>query len=1391
MRSDIDIVKRFVPESSVTNKDTPSKEIKDRTKPFSYITWLQHVRFETTEIKDYTAQYNAYLKEWAAVMNKKEFETLTLISDRYKDLLRDITLNYSTAEEKRFLANIDYTNSRHVESALPFYVSKIKQISLYISRQRDTMKQQKVISSYAGSTHGVVAGASKSVLNRSIDPTKINTTKTETDTEPYFNVSVVELYDFSEQYFKQNKLPFTDDTFKQDAELIQQVLQECQPVLKLNNDINIILSSPPIDINPTLETQAIDYSEFFNYTKHVDNLNVLFHDQYMGDRLGKDIYKLDNNSLTLLKSPEKPWRNLQNRVRVVNNNRHQTDSHKSVADIGGYFTPQNTGLLTFFSYKPQYIITDPTARVNVLQDVNKHGNSVWSDTTGNPIDHYEDVTWIKFDIANGTAYGDIVSNGRLATFSGYTSNDEVQNRPQQGVSRSTDALGFFDGKKNETWANEDVFPVDKQYTFDIDGRQKTLIVGHNSVYRWRTDIFGNEYALYKKIQPERGPFDVGLDDIIEYEQAPNCEVIDCGESLKTNPHMYEENVDVEIFEGGRTGGSDPKVEQYDIPIPFPDLRRVVDVDENGEMVKEDWNTAYHGLNPTAERPEMGLYTPITYHGFAPNVTYDRQAYCGLFTDDICGRIVPERARAAITDNYSFNVYTEQVGEDVYQSASYWASSADAFDEYLNPIPQEYTFDESVGFSNYGIPLSADVELIERGDIDGTEFTNDIFDNLVGDFFHAEESETYFNTELEIGETKYSDEPEKSMTRPATLYEQRDSVGGTGWFRSYNSSKIQTFSEALKNVIDGFKNMEGDDYKIFKDEIDQNNIIDIDVLYDVMVIETKDYIFIDKVNFDAETSTVLPTGTSNIFIRTTGRDPLVERSIGWFFNEQNNELIFGRTRKSPLKTDGRVYDVVVSVIPDSHYNFNGDITDTHNAEIHMMLGEQINFTRNSIADQISILNPDGTEHVQANSEIEFKPELPGIYKYFSADAPDVVCGYIIVDSEDYVYPEIYTVDLNTLKYRQSHPNKNYKQQLADQFKLPAEFARTRVHEIDRPVLTYNDVTGVYNVSYSAKLVKGRHSRYTIFSADYRMFRYNWKLMDNYMYHSDELPLYVKPGEDWDEPVVERLIKLRPDESMLPRTGFENTSRTESLSAMIGYPLSGYTFDLSIDTKTIPVGLSLESYKINRLIFDPGDGTQPYVNDRVMDDGLQPLTFDLTELPDPSDFGDPRRFGFEHTYVFDKSEPHVYTAKVQAIYSDYTTATYNIDIETMPYSVESGLGGAKLIDTKLFTDVDGKDRQLLVIETQNPRYVTNVIVDRNNGVVNIISGYVDGARYKGPYHLNNEGHPMTGEQPSDTSKKILRVPVIGNASPEPADIPRSYAPTTSNMVLPSRNQTNPGY
>ena len=1123
--------------------------------------------------------------------------------------------------------------------------------------------------------YGLSRELSTSILNRVLDPTKFNSVNVESETEPYFNVRIVELYDYSEEYFRQNNIPVEPLIFQDSINIISEVLQDCKPVLSLAANINLVLDGDPILTNSSVDVKQLAYSEFYNYTKSTDNLNRIKQKEYISDRLGAQNYSLSAGDITLLNTPQKPWRNLLNRHTVAVNDRHASVTYsKSLDKIGGFFTPKNTGLLTFYSHKPVLNITDPTAVSSNIQDVYKHGNSVWSNTTNNPIDHFEDVTWVKADISNGALFGDLVNTRDHAKFVGYTSVDEVNKFPRQGVSRSTDALGFFTGPRNSEWSHEDVFPVDRQYEFDIDSRQEKMLVGHRSLYKWRTDIFGNEYALYKKIQPERGPFDVGLDDIIEFEASPKCEVLDGGNSLRQDKDQYDETVITDIFEGGRIGGFDPKVEQYLIPVPFPDYRRMIDVDENGEPVFEEWNTTYYGISPVVEReqtvPEL---TPIMYHGFAPDVEYDRQAYCGFFTDDICGRLHPEIKECAIVDNYGFNVYTEEVqGSDNFQSSNYWTGSGDAFEEYINPHFEEYN--EDFGFTSFGMENELDFEIIEGPNIDGLYFSTEICDNLEGDFNYTQESETYFDQSLEIGKTEYSDEPEKSMLQPVTLYDQKCKLGGAGFFRSYNGSKLLPLHEALINVVGDFDYLEGDEYDMFKQDIIDGNIIDLDVVYDVMIIETERHIFIEKINFDAENSVILRTGTTNIFMKLTGSNPAIERSIGHFFHERNNELVFGKL----------------------------------------------------VAEE--------TE-----------------------------------SGSTFVYPVMYVVDLNTLKYKQAHPNKHYKEETFDLFKFTGDLEKYSIEHVDCPVLSFNDNTNVYNLSYSARLADGDMTKYTIFSFDYRQGQYNMKLKDSYAYHADEVTRYVPEGDEWSDRIDSKTIKLFPDESMRPSTdgGSLHTSRQDSIQSMIGHPLSGYKFDLTIETKTIPVSFSLDEFKINRIIFDPGDGTEPYINDRIIDDGLQALTFDLTELPDPSDFGDPRRLGFNHEYLFDKSEPHTYKAKVTAIYSNFMTATYNIDIETVPYTVESGFDGAKLIDSKLFTDVEGKDRQLLIIETQNPRYVTNVIVDRNNGANNIVDGYVDGSRYVGPGHTGRDGRLMTGDAPTPLARPVTVTPEYPIVDIEPFD------------------------
>ena len=62
---------------------------------------------------------------------------------------------------------------------------------------------------------------------------------------------------------------------------------------------------------------------------------------------------------------------------------------------------------------------------------------------------------------------------------------------------------------------------------------------------------------------------------------------------------------------------------------------------------------------------------------------------------------------------------------------------------------------------------------------------------------------------------------------------------------------------------------------------------------------------EKINFDDNTCTILPTGTTNIFIKTTGNNPKIERNITRFFNESRNELFIGTT-KSAVNSSGDTY-----------------------------------------------------------------------------------------------------------------------------------------------------------------------------------------------------------------------------------------------------------------------------------------------------------------------------------------------------------------------------------------------------------------------------------------------------------------------------------------------------
>lgn len=1212
MSVNIDVTKDYTPINSIVGVtgDYTSSDLDDKYQPLTYIEWVARVDEQTTSNDDLTYYYNVYLREWANIKQVQR-DASSIITSQYRTLIKDIALNYTTDEEKRFLSNIDYKDPRHVESALPFFAAKIKQITLYYARERDVIKQQKIRRSSSGSIEGIERSVAGEITHQIVAPSLHNLRSGNIDasnhesTEINYNVKLVELYDLSQSYFKDEITPISIETFAGIDTIIANTLEECAPVLKLSDNLNIILtnqSTLQVETSKTLE--SLNYSEFFNYIKTQDNLNDIKLPDYINTILGADVMQLSGGDVAKLSDATKPWRNIYNRyhpsINTIPDNR---DNYKTIEEIGGYNVPSKSGLLTFYSKAPSPVyLSDESSEL--FPDTSRYGNSIFSGVTGLPVRHDEDITWLKVDNSNGRLFGDIIKSKNLAKFSGYTSTDEITLVPQVGVSRSTDDLDFFEGPRKSKWSQSDIFPEEGPNVYNIDKRIDTLITGNRTLYKWRTDIHGNEYALYKTIQRPRAPlaFGPGVSED-EFEVVAGCQILDGGDTLAKRPDMYTQGIEYDIYEGGRSPGVDSKYEQSRTPRPFRDLRRTSGVDEFGEIIYEEHNSWYVGVDPDPSRASNIVdLRPITFHGFKATPVYDSQAYGGLFTDTTCGVIDPSSFKCEVIDNYSFNDPSEEIVDGVYISNHNPLADdlQDSFEQYINPgFSEEW---EELGFDG----SSSESEIVQGSSFDGSLFTDTFCENQIGDYIYDTNQAPYYDQDLTVSRTKYSEVTSSEIDTTPTIYEQKTNISGEMYFRSYNGSKIERIQVAMNEVLKNFGFLDSSNHDVILDDITNGNIIDMDVLYDNILISTPSHLLIEKINFDDVTSTLLPNNTTNVLLRTNNGSDL-EKPLGWFFNEDDHKLVTGFTSVSG----------------------------------------------------------------------------------------------------DTVYPRIYTVDLETLQYRQSFPNNDYPESV-NSFVLTDELSGYVIESIDAPIIKYNDKTDTYNVSYSSILSGANDEIYALFTNNFKYDKLNMRLIDACVYHGENVAKYIKPGEDWDEPIISKTIRLEGGDGLIPTSPGEVRTQTLSLSSMSGYPLSGYQLDLEINTKFIPV--SADGYNLVRILYDPADGSDIYVNDRIIDDGLGVLAVDIASLPDQSDFGDPRVHGFNHLYKFNKPAEYTYSSTISAIYSDFSMIIYTLNIETVPYSIQSGLGGLKLVESKLYTDVTGTNKQLLVLETQSPRYISNVVIDR---------------------------------------------------------------------------------
>lgn len=185
-------LKSIVTQNSITSE---SNKPQDNLTPYTLIEWINNTSIDYSNIDEAIPLYDEYLRKWNNSI--EQYDNINTVDTKtiYINLLKEITLTHTTEEEKRHFQNIDFNNAVELDIILPFYARKIKEIILYIVKQRELMKYQKSRFSIRASNTGV----ERLILDHLT--VNIGDLDTPTGNIQSTNVVIEELFDLSDNYY--------------------------------------------------------------------------------------------------------------------------------------------------------------------------------------------------------------------------------------------------------------------------------------------------------------------------------------------------------------------------------------------------------------------------------------------------------------------------------------------------------------------------------------------------------------------------------------------------------------------------------------------------------------------------------------------------------------------------------------------------------------------------------------------------------------------------------------------------------------------------------------------------------------------------------------------------------------------------------------------------------------------------------------------------------------------------------------------------------------------------------------------------------------------------------------------------------------------------------------
>lgn len=513
-------------------------------------------------------EYKEYISDRSIPQSTLNADEKATIREEYISAIQYVLLNLTTPQERVFFKDLDLTNNDNLATVIPLVGQKLKEVAIYIAKERERAKFSTIKYNLKGSEFGTITYVKNYIYNLYNDPdfTSLFLTFPPLSSINYLDASLnyyyaqnVDLYDKDFAiglqdpelygggiYEKLNLLYFNKELYfpalssnviKQFTSLKLKFLKtSSNRILVVNNKQKLKVKYTSTNIND-LEPKYFLYGEktsdnlIFNIIKNgvAGAQSTLGSNKFLGNNL---VYVADANTQNPLSGAlVEAGQRYANILNYRNYTLQALESNfdiKRINEIGGFFLPEKQGLSVALSKYYSYFYNNSLSGLNVTVDpkfaINPRGNSKIE--YPNVFYFTENAAWIINDLAGQYNWGKIKDIKQYQKFNGYQSYEEANFEYKSGINKVTDSFDFFTGAEKNIWANSDVYNVIIGQPLPLTTREESYNIRVEDIYRWQGDVYGNNYALYKRLnnydvpepfnQQYSDPFALNLENFEQY-----------------------------------------------------------------------------------------------------------------------------------------------------------------------------------------------------------------------------------------------------------------------------------------------------------------------------------------------------------------------------------------------------------------------------------------------------------------------------------------------------------------------------------------------------------------------------------------------------------------------------------------------------------------------------------------------------------------------------------------------------------------------------------------------------------------------------------------------------------------------------------------------------------